>query len=409
MIGGSDNKYITPKYIKYIESDNLDGVLNTGDKAEWHLAQTFNFIDELNNDSFDKVKHEQILRSKFPDNIPRFFRKIISLLFYDYEVCPLGSGESVKKQKENAPKTNMITNCQKIQMRPMYAANILMKEITELEDPDKKNIKKIVIQDIENHITQIIKDLSALLSEETKAETDTKTTITNLLDIIKKVADYYASCLLTVKIETNQVKLLSNDGDKGIFQSIEYFTNNINKAGNITLEVPQDINTHEKGNIVKFLHFITADFFTDTEEIKRLKKVVKNINFKDIQLTAEGISDGFYKLFEDIRTIKNDANKLMQDKLTENQKTSEGAATGNGTAGADTGNGKGGQGNDPKPGGGGKRSRKKPTKKPSPYQKTPYKHTDKHGVERVVYTKGAGKYVRVMDKKNNKMVYKKVG
>lgn len=384
------NVKIVPRYIKYIESSDIGTILKDDD-AKWRLAQTFDFVKELKQSLTSRVAPtEQIGRTDLYKDTQRFIRKIISLLFYDYNVCPLQEKDESSDKK-----------CKSIQMRPMLAANILITNATQ------NNIKKI--EQLENIIFEVINNLNSLEDQTKSDSSKDKEIIITLLKVTRDVFEYYRSCLEEV-YNTSLKKELINKTliNKTLIDNIK--TTYIDKINDYIGE----INTLQEVKVTGITQedLSAGNWFTDWWPGNSNRRISKDTVANAVKLsdsnkkkTTVEIMKKLFDYFKAVKNIKEQANNIMKEVL-------EGEAAKAKTPGAAGNSQQPAPSEEERAEGGGKMPRKtktKPaTKKVSPYQKTPYKHTDKNGVERVVYTKGTGKYVRIMDKKTSKMKYKKV-
>jgi hypothetical protein len=362
-VNGNTKPFIIAKYIKYIESQDINDVLNTtDDEQNWRLAQTFDYIDTK------KLTNDQ-------KEVFSYVKQIIGSLFLGYQVCKrdddandtiLADSPLKRIGKKNYPEEG----CARIQMRPMIAANIIL---TRPKDAKKEetdqSTRESQIKELETkRIQTVIVGLNDLFSNKTE---NTYDFLRKLLNIIKTTMYYYRDCLQTVIIYTDTENETKNKAKE--------LKSKINEAGiNINFIVSNSDNLLGSNDT-------NNDNNSNTFDFKKVLSFFKSSNPQDKQISV--IEKSIPEYFSLVKSIKQEANELLETKLNSLHNpipTLQSAV-------------------------GGKMPRKKSTKKPSPYQKTPYKHTDKHGVVRVVYTKGVGKYVRVMDKKKNKMVYRKIG
>ena len=400
---------ITSKYIKYIESQDIDEVLNTttNTKQNWRLAQTFDYID------INKLTDNQ-------KEVFSYVKQIIGALFLGYRVCKRDDNangaffadSSLKLfGKKNYPKDG----CTKIQMRPMLAANIILArpKDTKIGATDQ-SIRKSKITRIEDKINNIIQALNSLTSEVTP--------VANFIETLKLTCQFYEISLqesvITKELQEKKGTLVTNidkyiknlnsdsikvlltqektqqEQKKGKEHEQEQLQEQVQEQEQEQVqeqEQEQEQERHYYGlssGFVVGLAKLGKIFGQFGKYVGKLEEVSdQEIKKQDIKVYKRDAKKELQSILKHIIHFKTEANKLMEEELNSLLNPTP-----------------------PPENGGGKRPHKKPTtKKPSPYQKTPYKHTDKHGVARVVYTKGTGKYVRVMDKKKNKMVYKKIG
>ena len=391
----SANKYIIPKYIKYIDNDTvtIDTILgDANDAKHFKLAQTFDYIDEtkLNNLSKDRVK---------------LLKQIISVLFREYKVCnrnnkangtifassPVKAIVTMGKGELNYPEEN----CSRIQIRPMMAANYY------LTDNDgktfKENSKYLIVKLLVLYCAQILNsDTLKNWANEINPEEEAAEAAKKAAEAAKKAAEAATKATkAAAEAAAEAVAKVAADAEAAE-ALVEYLENCISEIIN---ELNNEGSKMTLGDLllkVCFFYEISVVYVTGKEDesiSKMRKELINNINTTPnknqgvtnkpwLQIFTKantGQDEELQSLLKKIVEIKDKANEAMNGVLNPVSQP-----------------------------GGGKRSRKKPTKKPSPYTKTHYKHTDKYGVERVEYTKGAGKYVRVMNKEK-KMVYKKVG